>query len=374
MTRLGPILVVLPLLAVAACSRSDSVDSTVGPTSPETASTTTSTPAESTTTTAETTTTVAESTTTEVESTTSVAETTTTVARPTTTVVDGPAPDAPATAVVADDRRLVEIDIATGEVDRVIDEAFNGDGVFRGELRLSSDRSTVWFSEGYEDGWFGCDSSVGSFGRVDMASGEREVLGAGVGPEPSPDGSLVAYVTSELCLPDPENPEIWVLTPYDRVVVRDLATGDEREFVTDTPPDDYDSPGQIEWAGFRPNGRLLVLTTDGALRLVDLDGSDVLQDHPVISDDVRGFPVGTTPGGGLVTVDFGDEGSADLYSVDVATGDAALLATSEGFVTAGVAPSGAVVASGFTDVEVAPGAPVTVLDAPADTTYYDVDW
>lgn len=373
--RLRPLLIALPFVALTGCARSDSVDSVdVDETTTTTAVTVaeTSTSVPETTTSIESTTTVAETTTT-VAATTTVAETTTTAVGSSTTIADGEPVDTPESAFVAADQALLEVDVASGAVDRVLDEFFTGDGVFRGELRLTPDRSTLWYSEGYEDGWYGCDSSVGSFGRVDVASGSSEVVGTGVGPEPSPDDALVAYVTTELCLPDPENPEFWVLTPYDRAVVRDVTTGEEREFVTDPAPDDYSSPSQVEWAGFRPNGRLLVLTTDGQLRLVDVDGSSVLQDHPVLLDDVRGFPVGTTRGA-LVTVDFGDEGSADLYSIDTATGAATLLASSEGFMTAGVSFDGAIVVTAFADVTVEPGAQVTVLTPPDDATYYDVDW
>ena len=64
----------------------------------------------------------------------------------------------------------------------------------------------------------------------------------------------------------------------------------------------------------------------------------------------------------------------NLYAVDLESGGATLLATSEGYLTAGIAPNGAIVVAGFTDVDVEPGAPVTVLAAPDDGTFYDLDW
>lgn len=365
---------VLASLAVAACASSDEVASTPTDPTPSTAETTTT----STTTTvvADTTTTVPESTTT-VESSTTTAPTTvaptTTTAAPTATL-PGPAPTPPGNAFVASDDTLVQVDVATGAPVATLGELFNGDGLYRGDLRLSPDGASLWFSEGYEDGWYGCESSVGSFGRVDIATGAIELVGRGIGPEPSPDGALLAYIDSTLCLPDPENPEFWVLTPYDRVVVRDLATGSERTFVSQPPPQDYAAPNLVAWAGFTATGELLVRTADEQLRRVDLDGSGVLQDHPVVLEELRGIPVGTTTGGWLVTVDYGDEGSADVFAVDLETGTTARLATSEGFVSAGVSVDGAIVLTGFTEVEVEPDAPVTVLVPPAATTYYDVDW
>lgn len=368
---------VLLAVAVTGCSRSDSVESTEPEPTPTVASTTTVADADTTTTT-----TTADATTTTVEATTTTAPATTTTVEATTTTtttleppatVPGPAPTPPALAYVTDDVVLSEIDAATGDAVRTLVELFNGDGVFRGDLRLSPDGATIWFSEGYEDGWYSCESSVGSFGRVDVATGAVEIVGTGVGAEPSPDGTLVAYLSSDLCLPDPENPEDWVLTPYDRVVVRDLATGEEREFVTSPAPEDYTSPSQVEWAGFTPEGALLVRTTDAQLRLVDLNGSGALQDHPVVVEEVRGVPVGSTADA-LITIEYGDEGSADVHAVDPVTGASRLLATSEGFVTAGVAPNGAIVVTGFTDVSVEPGAPITVLTAPDGGTYRDIDW
>ena len=375
MTRHRRCILALALLTVtaSACSSTDSVESTdpdptpVETTTESTTESTTATTEPATTTTSETTTTAPPETTTTVEA------TTTTAPLATSTTVPGPAPTPPAVAYVVADTDLLEIDTASGAVTRTVVELFDGDGVFRGNLRLSPDGATIWFSEGYEDGWYGCDTSVGSFGRVDVASGAVEVVGIGSGVEPSPDGTRVAYLTSDLCLPDPENPENWVLTPYDRVVIRDLAAGTEQELVTNPAPADAASPSQVTWVGFDPDGALLVLTADGQLRLVDPAGSGTLQDHPVVATDLRGFPAGTTAGA-LITVDQGDEGSADVYAVDPSSGGATLLASSEGFVTVGIAPNGAIVVAGFTEVTVEPGAPVTVLTAPDGTTYFDLDW
>jgi hypothetical protein len=368
-------LAALATVLAAACSPSDEVvsttddparaaTSTLAATTTSTADTTTASVADATTTTVPATTTLAPTTTTA-----AAATSTTTAAPATSTTVAGPAPTPPAVAYASGEAALVELDAATGEVTRTLAELFNGDGVFRGSLRLAPDGATLWFTEGYEDGWYACETSIGSFGRVDVATGALEIVGVGSGVEPSPDGALVAYLTSDQCLPDPENPDLWVLTPYDRVVVRDVAAGTEQEIVTEPAPTEPDAPSRIEWAGFAPDGGLLVRTADGDVRRVDPAGPPVLQDHPVVLSDVRGSPAGTTAGA-LITVDLGDEGSADLYAVDLDSGGATLLASSEGFVTAGVAANGAIVAAGFGEIEVEPGAPVTVLDG----TYYDIDW
>ena len=109
------------------------------------------------------------------------------------------------------------------------------------------------------------------------------------------------------------------------------------------------------------------------LRAIDRTGSGVIQDHPVVLSSVRGIPFGVD-GDSLLTIVRGDEGSADLYRVDLTSGDATLLASSESYLVAGLAASGAIAVSGFGDVTVEPGAPVLVLTPPPDVTYYDLDW
>lgn len=285
------------------------------------------------------------------------------------------APEAslPATAFVTADSQLLEVDAVTGETVRVIDDFFDGDGVFRGGLRLSPDRSTIWYSEGYEDSWYGCETSIGSWGRIDAATGTQEILGLGSGVEPSGDGEFVAYVTSSLCLPDPENPEFFVLTPADRVVVREIATGEEREYVTDTPPDSYDSPSVVQGAGFSPRGSLLVLLGDGRLFDVDLDGPPVIQEHPVALADVEGLPVAATADD-VLTVVFGDEGSTDLFAIDTGSGERRLLASAGAYMAVGVSADDQIVVSAVEPVTVADGAAVTILEVPGDVFVFDIDW
>lgn len=293
----------------------------------------------------------------------------TTTAPPTTE----PAPSTPASAFAVADDNLVEVDATTGATTRLIQEYFSGDGVFRGNIRLSPDRSTIWFSEGYEDGWYGCETSIGSFGRLDAATGDDEILGVGSGVEPSANGELIVYLTSGLCLPDPEQPEYWVLTPYDRIVVRMLATGEEREFVTDTPPDDYSSPSTVQGAWFSPGGNLLVSVGDGRLFNIDINGSNVIQDHPVALAEVVGFPVAATADA-LITVDTGDEGGTDAYSIDPGSGEATLIASGGAYMAVGVSADDQIVVASFEPIIVTPGADVTVIEFADDPFVFDLDW
>lgn len=367
-------------LVIAACGgSSDVASSTVASTAETTTAPATSSPATTAPTTAAPTTvppTSAATTTTPTTAPPSTVPVTTAppATTPTTTAASTPQlGPKPATAFLTADNQLLEVDAATGATIRVLDEFFSGEGIFRGGLRLSPDRSEIWYSEGYEDSWYSCEASVGSWGRVDAADGALELLGSGSGVEPSADGMFVSYLTSGVCVPDPEQPEFWVLTPPDRVVVRELATGEEREFVTDTPPADYAAPSAVSSAIFGPAGNLLVQLGDGRLIDVDPNGSGVIQDHPVVLDEVTGEPVAAT-GESVIFVDFGDEGSSDVYALDPAGGAPTLVVSAGAFMAVGVSAEGHIAVSSLEPVTVAPGADVTVLDSPGDSFVFDLDW
>ena len=332
-----------------------------------------------TTTTAIITTTAPPTTTTTVPPTTTTLPATTTTLPPTTTVPESPLAttgEAPASAVVIAEQALIEIDVASSSTLRVIQDFFDGDGVFRGGLQLTADRQTLWFSEGYEDSWFACDASKGTVGRMalEVEVPETEAVALGYGPAISPDGSRVAYVSSSQCLPDPENPEVWVITPADRVVVINPGDPAERfEFVTTPPPDAYGAPSEVVWVGFAFDGAVLVQVADGTVYRVPIDSTAPIQEHPIVAAGVFERLVGVV-GDRLIGVLDGDEGSSDVFAIDPESGARALLASSEAFVDVGVAASGHLIVTGFDAVEVAPGAPVTVLDSSSGVTYRGVDW
>lgn len=369
---------VVALVALAGCGRTDSVDSTETVAGTTTSSLPDPTASSVSATTVRSSTTIEPTTT--VESSTTVASTTVAPTPSTeppttgpTTTQSPPATPRPQTAFVIADGDLVEVDVATGAIVALISEFFDADGVFRYGLRPTADRTTIWFNESYEDGWYGCESSVGNVGRIDIASGAIEILGPGSGVSLAPNDELLAHLGSAVCVPDPEAPDFWVLTPYDRVVVRQLASGEIREFVTAATLDGSPDPGVVEWAGFSPAGDLLVLTADGQLRNVDINGSSTIQDHPVVLPEVIGFPIAATATA-LVTIVGGDEGSTDLYSLDAVSGAPTLLASSEAFMNAAVNASGHVVVVAFDEVSVAPGADLTVVSNPDGAFIGDVGW
>lgn len=373
--------VVIGGLLIAACSQGESVTSTSAESStaapPTVASTSAPTTAPPTTVPAPTSVTPTTAPPTTAPPTTAPAPTTVPgVAPPTVPATTAPAVTVPTpdTAVAVVDSALVTVDVATSQIDVVIDEFFSAEGVFRGSLRLSPDGSSVYFSEGYEDSWYQCESSVGMVGRIDVATAEMTMLAAGIGIELSPDGSQTVHLGSETCEPDPEAPELFVLTPYDRVVVTDLASGSTTTYVTVTPPTDYGSPTALDWADLADDGSLLVLTVAGDVHRIPAGATGAIQDFPVVAtlDDTT-LPIEVI-GDELVSIVFGLEGSTDAIAVSLADGTRRLLASSETSMAVGVSLEGAIVTASSTPITVYPGAPVTTLDLGDEAFVFDLDW
>lgn len=292
---------------------------------------------------------------------------------PATTAPPTPPAENPTTFFATTDLGLVEVDVATGDIVATVDDFFSIDGVFRGNIRLTTDRSTIYFSEGYEDSWYACETSVGSLGVIDVATAAIDVLGRGTGLELAPDETQFAYIDSETCLPDPQQPDFWVLTPYDRAVVRDMATGDEIVVETSPAPDSYDSPSAVRWADLHADGSLLVQLESGDVhRIPPGTSGGTIQDSPIA------FTTAATPwelvGDRMIATLFGAEGSSDLMSFDITTGAGTLLASAETYMAVGVGPEGQLIAVADGDITVEPGVDLTVVDLPVDGYYYDLDW
>jgi hypothetical protein len=297
-----------------------------------------------------------------------------TVATPT-TAPSRPAPPAPTpaptTAFAIVDSDLLELDATTGATRRTIVELFEGDGVFRGNLVLTRDRGSAYYSEGYEDSWFDCGSSVGSVGRVDLTTGATETIAAGWSPSLSPSGDRLAYLTSSLCLPDPEQPDIWVLTPADRVVVLDLATSARIEITTATSPSAYDDPAALDWVRFHPNGDLLVATANGNVHRVASDAPTTAQNGPVVARGVLMFPVAAYERT-LVVLQIGDEGATTVAEIELGSGATSTLWESELFVVAAGDPAGHVLVIDSDALENVNDGDLTVLAL--DQFVTDVAW
>jgi hypothetical protein len=281
-------------------------------------------------------------------------------------------------AALATDLALVNL--PSGEATTVV-PFFNGDGVFRAGLVLDPGGETVYFSEGYEDYWYGCESSRGASGKVDLATGEVSELGDGYSPSPSPNGSLVGRLYADTCFPDPENPDVWVLTAVDTVIVTDENGDDPVEHgigVTPTTPDD---PAALTWVGWESDTDLLVLTAGGVLHRVPLGSTQPISEHPEVASGLEGVPVGLGADG-LILVRYAEDfSSATVLAFDLTTGDETELAATTASVSVGLDALGRPLIAEILNPETDSGTDAqTELHLPdgsqlvLDLAINDVDW
>lgn len=263
------------------------------------------------------------------------------------------------TAVALVGQDLVEIDTATGAVLRTFKEFFSGDGVYRGGFQLSPDRQYLYFSEGWEDSWYSCEASPGSVGRINLATGEILDLWTGTGIALSPDGNFAAYLESSQCLPDPEEPDMWVMTPYDTVVVVDLRIMEPAMMNSQALPTAYDDPNSLRAVAFHPDGDVVVLGQDGVVYKAPMGSANPIQSHPQLLSGITAYSA-TVAGSSLLTVEWitgADE--IELKSHDLTTGAVSLLLTASSWIEVGVDPSGEIIAATEDQVFPSLSGPVT---------------
>ena len=147
------------------------------------------------------------------------------------TTTSAPAPPLPGRVVAVAGTRLVVLDAATGEVQRVLyerDPWFDSDTL--NGIAVGSD-GTVWFSDG------GSEAVPPSLYRVSADRGAPEVVAAGAAPAISPDGRRLAYTVY-----DGDDPVIEIL---------DLATGETHRIQGANPEP---QPGYVTALSWSPDG------------------------------------------------------------------------------------------------------------------------
>lgn len=169
---------------------------------------------------------------------------------------------------------LVELDPATGEILRSLDGP-TGEGW--GAVSLTPDGLTVF----HEELWTGCATRLW---RTPLYGGEPELLGPGLHPAVSPDGTTLAYVGYEPCVGENQ-----------RLVLRDLDTGAERSWQLEQFDDQLVRIGTLSWA---PDARTIVVEVTytpreedqvgppggSAIHLVDATAEPgTVQDSPSVS-------------------------------------------------------------------------------------------
>lgn len=229
-------------------------------------------------------------------------------------------------AMVIDGGSLVVVDVASGERVKVFDPYFSGDGMWVGRMTLTPEASALYYDVGWEDSWYGCESSRGQVWRLDLAFGTITTVASGYAPAVSPDGQWLALLVSEQCLPDPAEPEHWVLTPTDTVVLYDVATGrpvETARWSVTVAPTSYDDPNMVTWVDWRADSQaVLVMNNSGSLFEVPFDHQGPLDTGPAVLEGVAGHPQALVDGTLYVTRDETPEewGGFDLVAVDLATG------------------------------------------------------
>lgn len=273
------------------------------------------------------------------------------------------------TAVALVDTNLVEIDTATGTVVKTFKEFFSGDGAYRGGFQLSPDRQYLYFSEGWEDSWYSCEASPGSVGRINLATGEILDLWTGTGIALSPDGNFAVYLESSQCLPDPEEPDLWVVTPYDTVVVVDLRIMEPAMMNSQALPIAYDDPNALRSVAFHPDGDVVVLAEDGVLYKVPMGSANPIQSHPQLLNGIAAYSA-TVAGNSLLTVEWNSGADEiELKAHDLTTGAVSLLLTAPSWIEVGVSPSGQIIATTEDQLFPSLSGPVT-----APTWVNAIDW
>lgn len=183
-------------------------------------------------------------------------------------------------AIVQLAEKLVVIDPESGETLANFSDNFHNEAVFPARFNLNGREGELYFSLGFEDSWYSCDSDKGQIRRLDLDSGTEDVFADGWSPAISPDGRWLAIVSAQECYPDPGF-EGWVITPGSQVEIYDLSTdGFSPSYVLrpETPPTSYEDQQQVLAVFWDPAvpGDLLVALADNSMRRIEYDSPEFL--------------------------------------------------------------------------------------------------
>lgn len=157
--------------------------------------------------------------------------TTTTSEPPRTTTTAGPEPGAIAVAVDADGL-VVALDPSTGQTVRVLLDGLNVDDPAEVDVTVTPDGTTAYVTVPGQE-----PEAPTTIARVSTAGGDRDDVAEGFAPAVSPDGTTLTYVVTEGARP-----------PEPVLVLRDLATGDERRLARDEQEPFHFIP-DVAWTG-----------------------------------------------------------------------------------------------------------------------------
>jgi hypothetical protein len=179
---------------------------------------------------------------------------------------------------------VVILDPNDGSVQATISGNFHVEGEYPGLFALDRARSRLYFSLGFEDSWYSCESEQGQIRRLDLVTGVEEVFADGWSPAISPDGRWLAVVAAGGCYPDPDV-DSWVMAPGSQVEIFDLADDSMSPVNTislQQSPTSYGDEDQVHFVVWDADSTdLLVDIGDGTMRRVRRDTTDWLTDAPV---------------------------------------------------------------------------------------------
>ncbi len=237
---------------------------------------------------------------------------------------------------------LVAVSLDTGGVVRTIVEE-RGEAEFPSPPEIAPDGASALVQIGFEDFWFSCEGVLGETFRIDLATGRVDDFAAVLEPEFSPSGRYLAWVEAPECREDPEEP-LFFVAYHDTLVVRDLATGDERRWRTSPAVAGTDA-GVVRSIGWAADSERIYLRLPDGLREVRVDTpqSRALDDLQIIP--LSGYrdaefvaPLGQLQSGELVIrwATFSEaDGYAEMLDLyDLAAGERTEIHRSDQFVAA----------------------------------------
>ncbi len=173
-------------------------------------------------------------------------------------------------------------DSRTGALTQIVTTFGPYDASFTSLVGRTADGTTV-FRAVVEDSWYSCDTVLGTIEVVSPDGTSTPVPRAG-SPTLSGDGSTLAYVSFSECGQDPAESTPSMLPLVDTIVLRSIATGEERRW-TFPAGGDHTVVESVIWYGTS-----LLAIVDG--RLLELDPDD-----PTVPDVDSGMLVQDITGG-----------------------------------------------------------------------------
>lgn len=240
-------------------------------------------------------------------------------------------------ALIVDGQALVIADVASGERLKTFDPYFDGDGRATGRMALTPDASVLYFGTGWEDSWYSCEASQGQVLRYDLTFGGETFIASGFSPTVSPDGHWLALLVAEQCLPDPEQPDSWVITPTDTIVLYDLTTPSPSEvnrWKVTTPPTSYFDPQMLTWIDWRADSQTLVVVNNArSVFEITTDHQGAVDAETPIANVVHGWPQALIADSLYLIRDETPEaiGAFDLVVFDLSSGSVEAIASTTGW-------------------------------------------